>query len=149
MPLDLFDEASVLRLALQCSPLTSSKSSQLSFPSFEELPSEPEVELDLRYYTDPADNFVVMPAIHWCFLGEIIRDDSIVRRVLLVKDRTGYLCRVAFYLDDESSFDTTKCMPGHTICIMYAHQRVFFDMSQGIRIEDGSAVEVRHPLAFQ
>ena len=75
--------------------------------------------------------------MHWCFIGEITRNASLVRPVFHVRDRDGKTAIVGLYLDDESLYNPKRFVVGNTICIMYAKRKQFADGSSGIRVENG------------
>lgn len=81
--------------------------------------------------------------IHWCFIGEIILNASVVRPVFHVRDRNGKTTIVALYLDkkDEMRYRPMDFVVGNTICVMYAFQKQFLDGSQGIRVDDIDCIQ--------
>ncbi|KAJ7449995.1 hypothetical protein B0H11DRAFT_1743343, partial [Mycena galericulata] len=83
------------------------------------------------------------PSHHWCYLGEIVEDESSPIRVVLgVKDKDGEYVRVAFYFDDRKSFDYKNVKIGSTIAVMYAEKHYFLDGSYGLRLEHPKFVKI-------
>lgn len=60
----------------------------------------------------------------------------------VVKDENHKTMIVAFYLDNYGAFDFAKLHKGHTMAIIYAHQRSFLDGSYGVRVERPEHVRV-------
>lgn len=131
------------------------------FPIYRKLLHENDVPED--YYTLDQSG-VYQPRRHWCYIAEIIRDDTFVRPTFLVKDKEGYECKVAFHFEGHEgpvhhvvteqhkppstpSFNKVPCKVGNTICIMYAQRHGFMDFTQGIRVEDRDSVSVS-PWSF-
>jgi hypothetical protein len=101
-----------------------------------------EYEYDDIYTTEASENAgVVRPKIHWCFIGEIVRDASLIRPTFHVRDRDGKIAIISLYLDNESLYDPKNYVVGNTICVMYAFRKQFLDGSQGIRVEDGRDIQ--------
>lgn len=115
----------------------------LYFPNFENLPEDNDI--DLRYYCEsPSDVYV--HSHPWCFLGEVVNDDlaqiSALRNRVIVKDRTGKEdIPVAFY-PESGLFDFTTLRKGCTLCVMFAEQHMFLDMTVGLRVEELDTVKV-------
>ncbi|KAJ7123853.1 hypothetical protein C8R43DRAFT_42000 [Mycena crocata] len=83
------------------------------------------------------------PHHHWCFLGEIVKDeDAVVRLILGVKDSAGEYIRVAFYFDNDAEFDYRSVKLGSTIAVMYAERHNFLDGSYGLRLEHPKFVKI-------
>ncbi|KAJ7752415.1 hypothetical protein DFH07DRAFT_521031 [Mycena maculata] len=83
------------------------------------------------------------PSHHWCYLGEIMVDESSPFCVVLgVKDKDGEYVRVAFYFDDNNSFDYKSVKIGSTIAVMYAEKHNFLDGSYGLRLEHPKFVKI-------
>jgi len=121
-------------------PNSNSDFKQRFFPPFRNLPDYDGI--NEVYQTDPYRSGVVTNRIHWCFVGEIIADASIVRPVFHVQDRVGEKTIVALYLDnDATGYDASKFVVGNTICIMYAFKKTFLDGSEGIRVEDIETIQ--------
>lgn len=112
-------------------PTRQSADGQRGFPPFRSLP---------EYHEDgPYRDGESGP--HWCFVGEITRNASLVRPVYHVRDLEGNTVVVGFYLDDDSDFDRKKYKVGNTICVMHAKRKLFLDGSHGIRVEELRTVQ--------
>lgn len=114
------------------------------FPSFASCPNDS--DLDPVFYATP-DNFRYGPKHHWCLLAEIVDVEVFIRLRLNVRDKTGKVFRVMFYLEDPDQDsrmpnNAEQYRPGHTITIMYAHQHLFLDCSIGIRQENVRSIQV-------
>ena len=83
-----------------------------------------------------------IPLIHWCFLGEIVENESVGRVILRVKDKDGQHILVAFYFDNDASFDGKGVKTGHTIAVLYGEKHNFLDGSYGLRLEHPKFVKV-------
>lgn len=79
--------------------------------------------------------------IHWCFIGEITTNASLVRPVYHVKDRDGKTTIVALYFDNDVPFDRAKWKVGYTVCVMYAERKQFLDGSEGVRVEEPKSIQ--------
>lgn len=125
----------------------------MHFPAYRGLPYDDEVPAN--YYAVDRHTGVYKPRKHWCYIAEIVRDDTIVRPSFLVKDKQGHDSRVAFHLDrnivtfrlstdpiEPLCFNNVPCKVGNTICIMYANQHGFMDGTCGIRVEERDCVSV-------
>lgn len=115
------------------------------FPTWDHLPGE--LQFSPSHHTldrgsRPGVGHKHTPKRHWCFLGEIQSFDNFLRYRTIVKDGNGESLVVAFYFDDYGTFDFIKLQKGHTLAIMYAHQRSFMDGSTGIRVERPQHVRV-------
>jgi hypothetical protein len=97
----------------------------------------------MLYYTEPHAG-VGSYRIHWCFIGEIVRNASLGRPTFHVRDRDGKLSVVSLYLDDMKLYDPKHWKAGNTICVMYPFQHEFLDGSHGLRLEDGDHVMGTH-----
>jgi hypothetical protein len=111
------------------------------------LPTDSDVDLDLRYYEDPfeACGGVINPTKHWCLLVEIVAVVPYLRPMWTVKDKSGHTFPLVFYLDTGKELPKSfskYARPGNTISIMYAEQRDFVDGQCGLRVEDPSYVKV-------
>lgn len=130
---------------------------EVHFPSYKQLPHDNDLNED--YYSLDGRSGVYRPGMHWCYIAEIIRDDTFVRPMFLVKDKEGHESRVAFHLEGRTgpmirqippqfgaveppSFNKVPCKVGNTICIMYANQHDFADFTHGIRVEERDTVTV-------
>ena len=126
-----------------------------TFPSYRDCPDEEENPCRER----EGGGYVAVR--HWCFLGEITEIVVLTRLCLMVKDRTGKVITVSFYLDSQESGELFKSFTpgmsnfpvhpnipkslikkGNTIAILYAQQHEFADGSIGFRIENGAHVQV-------
>ncbi|KAJ7692100.1 hypothetical protein B0H17DRAFT_934347, partial [Mycena rosella] len=67
------------------------------------------------------------PAHHWCFFGEIVDNESIIRVVLGVKD---------------TSFDIKSVRTGYNIAVLFAEMHNFIDGTHGLRLEHPKFVKV-------
>src|SRR5438046_2247404 len=115
---------------------------QRFFPPFSNLPDYDDVS-DV-YHTDPYVNGTLTNRIHWCFVGEIMANASLVRPVFHVRDRDGKKAIVALYLDtNETRYNPKKFVVGNTICVMYAYKKTFLDGSEGIRVEEVECIQGR------
>lgn len=116
---------------------------ELTFPTFDDLPDEDDV--DLEYY-DTVDGFSYSPWRHWCFLAEITDVELFTRVRLTVRDKAGTTVPVAFYTDGRGNeFAPSQLQPGNTVAILYAHCHAFLDFTVGIRQEEYNLIKV-HPL---
>ncbi|KAG2132908.1 uncharacterized protein EDB93DRAFT_1175342 [Suillus bovinus] len=111
-----------------------------NFPAFSGLPSEPEDEIDLKYYNLNLCGFE--PSQHWCFLGEIVDSIGLVRVLLRVKDKDGRVVTVGLYTDDRGKVLAPQIKKGHTVAILYGEQHGFLDMTVNIRVEDASNIKI-------
>ena len=131
-----------------------------AFPSYRDCPDEQEIPYPRDHYREREGGGYVAIR-HWCFLGEITEVVVLTRLCLMVKDRTGKVVTVSFYLDSQesgvpfksftpgmSNFPVHPNIPksltikGNTIAILYAQQHEFADGSLGFRIENGVQVQV-------
>lgn len=118
---------------------------EATFPPFDELPGENDV--DLEFY-ESTDGFSYRPRKHWCFLAEIVEIESFLRLRLTVKNRgTGHdddtPVVVAFYTPGRGrELDPSCVRKGFTLAVLYAEQHGFLDMTTGIRLEDPTALKV-------
>ncbi|KAL8356723.1 hypothetical protein RB601_001843 [Gaeumannomyces tritici] len=113
---------------------------EATFPSFNELPEEN--DLDLEFY-ESTNGFSYSPRKHWCFLAEIIDIENFLRLRLIVKDGAGHDAVVAFYTPDRGrELDPSCIRKGFTLAILYAEQHGFLDMSTGIRLEDPTVLKI-------
>lgn len=127
------------------------------FPTYKKLPHDRGLNED--YYNLDVRSGIYKPGRHWCYIAEIIRDDTLVSPMFLVKDKDGHESRVAFHFEGRTgpmvrvripeleplsapSFNKVPCKVGNTICIMYAHQHNFLDCTHGIRVEERDSVSV-------
>lgn len=118
-----------------------------SFPPFSRLLGENEA--DETYYKT-RDGFTYQRRRHWCFIGEIFNDEAsqfpFFRNRVWVKDIEGNTnISAAFYPEPEQSrmfFDFTALRNGHTLCIRYAEQHFFLDLTVGFRVETLAFVKV-------
>lgn len=79
--------------------------------------------------------------------------------MFLVKDKENHESRVAFHFEGKNGpllrvidpeflssgppvFNKVPCKVGNTICIMYAEQHDFMDLTHGIRVEERDCVSV-------
>ena len=131
-------------------------SMKIYFPTYRELPHDyrPFSNLDYHTFNDRSRTFQIKK--HWCYIAEIIRDDTLTRPMYWVKDKEGHESRMAFHLDgrtgpmirvvietpDPPSFNNVPCTVGSTICVMYAHQHNFMDLTHGIRLEERESISV-------
>lgn len=116
-----------------------------SFPTYASCPDENEV--NTTYYGSN-DGFVYEPKRHWCLFAEIMEVETFLRPRLVVRDRSGQKFIVAFYLDNNVTFDPTGYQRGNTIAILYPDQHQFLDSTVGIRQEDLKSVQVSRQPAM-
>jgi len=81
------------------------------------------------------DSGILQPAIHWCFVGEIIADvlPPVMSSVTTLRTRFGEEMIVAWYTDNGVLPANMK--KGNTLCILYAERKQFLDGRNGIRQE--------------
>ncbi len=113
------------------------------FPPFGDLPSD-----NKRCFAlSSSQPFVATYSHTWCFLGEIVNDDTaqiacFLQNGVWVKDRNGRdNVFVAFY-PEKGSFNFTALKKGHTLCVLFAMEHIFHDKKVGLRIEDLDEVKV-------
>jgi len=112
-----------------------------TFPSFENLPGDNDINME---YLGTLDGFHYSPVKHWCFLGEILEVEAILRLRLIVKDKAGHQLPIAFYTDERGEeLDRALLRKGYTVSILYAEHHGFMDMTEGIRHEAQSNIKVR------
>jgi hypothetical protein len=75
------------------------------------------------------------------FTLQITADESIMRPVYAVKDKTQTRFVVALYTPNPQK-DATGFKIGHTLCITSARPHQFLDGQTGFRIEDPSTIDV-------
>ncbi|KAJ7472182.1 hypothetical protein FB451DRAFT_315416 [Mycena latifolia] len=92
-----------------------------------------------KAYSPNEDN---PPHHHWCYLAEIVKDGSFARVVLGVQDKDGEYIRVAFYFDNDATFDRKSVKIGYTIAVLYAEMHNFFDGTYGLRLEHPKFVKI-------
>lgn len=115
-----------------------------TFPSFEDLPDENDI--DLRYY-ESQDGFHFTPTKHWCFLAEIVEVEHFLRYKLAVKDKSAASAHIMFYTEGRGSEVPSSLMRvGNTIAVLTPHVHGFLDMTVGIRHEEPSMLRVRYLL---
>ncbi|KAL8365076.1 hypothetical protein RB595_004069 [Gaeumannomyces hyphopodioides] len=113
---------------------------EATFPSFNELPEEN--DLDLEFY-ESTDGFSYHPRKNWCFLAEIIEIENFLRLRFIVKDGAGHDTVVAFYTPSRGrELDPSCIRKGFTLAILYAEQHGFLDMSTGVRLEDPTVLKI-------
>lgn len=115
-------------------PPPSDLNNALTFPSFQELPSEHEISETYLSSTKPRK--------HWCFLGQIVSSNVVVRLTLDVEDREGNRLLVAFHTDDRGAAFRNLCVRGHTIAVLYATQHTFAFSPPGLRLEEDTHIKV-------
>ncbi|KAJ2894091.1 hypothetical protein MKZ38_007930 [Zalerion maritima] len=111
------------------------------FPSFASLPRDWDV------------NDLLEPGVrqrHWCFLGEIVGDASVlpIRLTVLAKDVDGHEFELAFYTDErgaevDPALGSTAV--GSAVAILYAEYHRFAFSPPGIRHEYPSRFKASHP----
>ena len=118
----------------------------LNFPAFDDLPCE--YDLDEDYWEQDPHDGMYKHACTWLFLGDITHDTSdypaifSFRKRVSARDRAGKEeIPIAFY-PERGSLDYGTLKKGHTICVLLAEQRQFFDGSTGLRIEDLDVITV-------
>ena len=119
-----------------------------NFPPFLELGID--IDLDLRYFKQSGFGF--RPRRHWCFIGEICRDECsqspLVHNCVLVKDVKGSEALVSFH--PKSILDILRLgsivgdlKKGHTVCKRYAERHFFLDVRNfGLCIESLDTVKI-------
>ncbi|KAL8415027.1 hypothetical protein RB594_006018 [Gaeumannomyces avenae] len=113
---------------------------EATFPSFNELPEEN--DLDLEFY-ESTNGFSYKPRKHWCFLAEIIAIQNFLRLRLIVKDGAGHDTAVSFHTPNRGrELDPSCIRKGFTIAVLYAEQHGFLDMSTGIRLEEPTVLKI-------
>jgi hypothetical protein len=144
-------------MAQASNPTYTSLRSLEPFPSFAKCPHENSVPSS--YYRQRSEG-VSSPARHWCLLGEITDSRVFGRLRLWVRDKEGEIVPVYFHLDtvsterpfariiepgvglpDHPNVPAHLISNGNTIAILYAQRHNFMDMTTGLRIEDGGAVQ--------
>jgi len=105
-----------------------------TFPAFWDLP--PEHEISETYLSSTKSRK------HWCFLGNIISSNLLVRLTLEVEDKAGQRLHVAFHTDDRGAAFRDLCLRGHTIAVLYATQHTFAFSPPGLRLEDNAHIKV-------
>ena len=107
---------------------TSNLNNPHTFPAFFNLPSE--YDINDTYFSS------AKPRKHWCFLGQVVRSDILVRLMLQVEDKKGHEILVAFHTDDRGAMFQPLCTPGSTIAVLYATQHTFAFSPPGLRLEE-------------
>ncbi|KAF5021929.1 hypothetical protein F66182_6032 [Fusarium sp. NRRL 66182] len=111
-----------------------------SFPSFQNLPWD--TELDLGFYAS-TDGFYYRPRKNWAFLGEIVHITSFIRLRIIVKDRHDHQLLIAFYTDTRGhEIQPSMLKLGYTVAVLYPNQHGFLDLTVGLRHEDQGALKV-------
>jgi hypothetical protein len=121
-----------------------------SFPSFDALP---QVFNFGGRYRDSAENPKYylsvknrdVPRLHWVLMGEITSSSCAFRHEQRITTLHGERdVRIMFYHDasETSKFDLSKLRVGSTLAILYAHQKLFLDLTKGVRQENLSSVMV-------
>ncbi|KAF4592528.1 SET domain protein [Ophiocordyceps camponoti-floridani] len=101
------------------------------FPPLSALPIKDQI--DEAYYVS-TDGINYKPAIHWCFLGEIVQHSFHTRLRILVRDRAGKLVPIAFHTADLglSLMRAGEVKVGNTVVVLYAEQHAFSESTVGI-----------------
>lgn len=113
---------------------TSNLNNPHTFPAFFNLPSE--YDINDTYFSS------AKPRKHWCFLGQVVRSDILVRLMLQVEDKKGHEILVAFHTDDRGAMFQPLCTPGSTIAVLYATQHTFAFSPPGLRLEESVRIKV-------
>ncbi|KAK3938623.1 SET domain-containing protein [Diplogelasinospora grovesii] len=115
--------------------------SRETFPSFDELPSEN--DLDLEYYVHDPETEAYVPQRHWCFLGEIVDIENFLRLRMVLKDVDGNRLVLAFYTDGRGrELEPGEVKKGNTVAVLHAEQHGFLDMTTGIRHENPDMIKI-------
>lgn len=113
---------------------------QRNFPPFLQCPENPLSSVFYEYNSDilgPDYNATTLgQKRHWCLLGEITHVMQIGRIRVEVRDRTGQVFPVAFYLDTGPPLDVRTFKVGYTIAVLYAKRHQFLDGTIGVREEE-------------
>lgn len=112
----------------------------ITFPTFRNCPFENDV--DERYFTPSFEGPFDFKR-HWCFLGEIMQADALLRLVMAVRDLEGTMATIACYDDERGMQFASKAKPGSTVAIICGLTHGFIDGSDGFRVEDASSMRVR------
>lgn len=108
-----------------------------AFPSFLHLPDFN--ELPRSHYEMHDETIGFLPSRHWCFVAEIIEDQSDLRPRVFVRTRFGEKTLVSFHpecdVEPPQTFKIKDLKVGRTIAIMYAQRKHMLDGSTGIRCE--------------
>jgi hypothetical protein len=112
--------------------------SEKTFPSFNNLPGDNDVDLE---FFQSADGFSYYPPKHWGFLAEIASFGWLVRLSFFVKDKNGVDVPIHFHTDDRGrELDPAYIEEGYNVAVLYAEQHGFIDLSIGIRHESPTAI---------
>ena len=108
------------------------------FPSFIELPSDNDFDLD---FYDSGE--MINHRRHWCFLGEIVDYATLIRLQMEIKDVDNSKIPLYFYTDGRGSeLAPTQVQRGYTAAILYAKRDAFGFDKPGIRHEDPRLIKV-------
>ncbi|PHH78649.1 hypothetical protein CDD80_6541 [Ophiocordyceps camponoti-rufipedis] len=101
------------------------------FPPLSALPVKGQI--DEPYYVS-TDGVHYKPAIHWCFLGEIVQHSFHTRLRVLVRDRAGKLVPIAFHTEDLGLgfLRSGEVKVGNTVAVLYAEKHDFGNSVVGI-----------------
>lgn len=121
-------------------PKQASLRNEDAFPMFEDLPEDYKLS---RKYHRSVSGFKYEPRKHWCMLAEIVDVHTVLRLIIDAKDKSGRIFRVAFYTHGRGyEWKKDDVKPGHSLAILYPYQRVFLDMTTGVRVGDTRLVKV-------
>ncbi|WZH45890.1 SET domain-containing protein [Fusarium acuminatum] len=120
--------------------------SQVTFPSFLQLPNE--IVIDDGFF-ESRDGVNYRPRRHWCLLAEIVDFAKLVRLQMEIKDATGKTIPLFFYTDGRGSeIAPSQICKGYTIAVLYAQQHAFAFSEPGIRHEDPTLVKACQKVAW-
>jgi hypothetical protein len=101
-------------------------------------------KLEWPSWLNLCDAIPVDPAAKWCFLGEVVANESLFRPMARVRDRDGKTVLVAVYASPPAAaFDARKFVVGHTVALIRARPQQFADGQIGFRVEDPAQLSVR------
>ena len=116
----------------------------IKFPAFAFLPEENDVD---ESYDATEDGFMYSPVRHWALVGEIVDTSFFIRPRVTLETRYGEKVLVNFHLEGATKpkffqWSDLQSRSSKTLVILYAVNRTFLDLNQGIRQESPNSVMV-------
>lgn len=118
----------------------------IHFPPFAYLPEENNID-EHFYGPDDDSGCMYSPIRHWALVGEIVETSFWLRPRVTIETRFGERVLVNFHLEGATKptfFDWTALKTHSQVCvvILYAVNRTFMDMNQGVRQENPDSIMV-------
>ncbi|TVY73285.1 SET domain-containing protein [Lachnellula suecica] len=111
-----------------------------TFPAFNELPDENEVD---EHFYRSIDMGTYEPRRHWCFLGEIKDHFTLTRLQMEIEGIDGIVIPLFFYTDGRGrELVPAQVQKGNTIAILHAQRHAFLFSPPGIRHEIQETIKI-------